>query len=157
MHKKIFFINYLVNQRHSSTMYKNSLGTIFFFATVFSSVLLKNDLSDVRKSKTLLNEKKLISTTIQNYVVEYLDKFIEPEPICNDRYDAIKDFFTFNYYNKRNKKTIFGQFKKIWKQKTKDMEQLSQNSFIGLLCVTYTCSLLYLIVSVLVFLLVFIC
>ena len=135
-------------------MYKNSLGTIFFCATVFSSLLLKNELSTFRKSKTLINEKKLISTTIQNSVVEYLEKFIEPEPKCNNKLKAIKDFFTFNYYNKRNKKTIFGQLKKIWKQKTKNMEQLPRICLIGLLSAAYIYSLLSLTVSVLKFLLV---
>ena len=85
-------------------MYKNSLGTIFFCATVFSSLLLKNELSTFRKSKTLINEKKLISTTIQNSVVEYLKKFIKPEPKCSNKLNAIKSFLPSTTTIKQTKK-----------------------------------------------------
>jgi len=78
-----------------------------------------------------------------------LDIFIEDEP--KSKSIVIKDFITFNFYKKTNKKTIVGQCKKIWQQNTKDMGQVSRYAMIGVFSAAYIYSLVSLIVSVLVF------
>ena len=134
-------------------MLKNSFATLFFFATVFSSLVLKKELNNAGKPKTSFSEDMLTTKAIQKSVVEYLDRFIEDEP--KSKTNVIKDFITFNIYKKRSKRTILGQCKKIWQQNTKDMDQVSRCALIGIFSAAYIYSLISLIVSVLVFVLVF--
>ena len=134
-------------------MLKNSFATLFFFATVFSSLVLKKELNNAGKPKTSFSEDMLTTKAIQKSVVEYLDRFIEDEP--KSKTNVIKDFITFNIYKKRSKRTILGQCKKIWQQNTKDMDQVSRCALIGIFSAAYIYSLISLVVSVLVFVLVF--
>ena len=133
-------------------MLKNSFATLFFFATVFSSLVLKKEVNNAGKPKTSISEEMLTAKAIQKSIVEYLDRFIEDEP--KSKSIVIKDFITFNFYKKRNKRTIVGQCKKIWQQNTKDMGQVSRYVMTGVFSAAYIYSLVSLIVSVLVFVLV---
>ena len=133
-------------------MFKNSFATLFFFATVFSSLVLKKELNNVRKPKALFSEDTLTAKAIQNSVVEYLDRFIEDKPKSEP--DATNDFFALNLNKKTSKRTILGQGKKIWQQNTRDMDQVSRCALIGIFSAAYIYSLVSLVVSVLVFVLV---
>ena len=133
-------------------MFKNSFATLFFFATVFSSLVMKKELNNAGKPKASISEDTLTAKTIQKAVVEYLDRFIEDEP--KSKPDATKDFFASNFEKKTNKRTILGQGKKIWQQNTRDMNQVSRCVLIGIFSAAYIYSLISLIVSVLVFVLV---
>ena len=133
-------------------MFKNSFATLFFFATVFSSLVLKKELNNAGKPKTSLYEDILTAKAIQKSVAEYLDRFIENEP--KSKPDTINDFFASNSNKKTNKRTILGQGKKIWQQNTRDMDQLSRCALIGIFSAAYIYSLASLVVSVVVFVLV---
>ena len=133
-------------------MLKNSFATLFFFATVFSSLVLKKEVNNAGKPKTSISEEMLTAKAIQKSIVEYLDRFIEDEP--KSKTTVIKDFITFNFYKEKNKRTIVGQCKKIWQQNTKDMGQVSRYALIGTFSAAYIYSLVSLIVSALVFVLV---
>ena len=133
-------------------MFKNSFATLFFFATVFSSLVMKKELNNAGKPKASISEDTLTAKTIQKAVVEYLDRFIEDEPKIEP--DVIKDFSDFNFSKKTNKRTILGQGKKIWQQNTRDMDQVSRCALIGIFSAAYIYSLVSLIVSALVFVLV---
>ena len=133
-------------------MLKNSFATLFFFATVFTSLVLKKELNNAGNPKTSISEDMLTAKAIQQSIVEFLDIFTEDEP--KSKSIVIKDFITFNFYKKRNKRTIVGQCKKIWQQNTKDMGQVSRYAMIGVFSAAYIYSLVSLIVSVLVFVLV---
>ena len=130
-------------------MLKNSFAKLFFFATVFSSLLMKKELNNAGKPNTSISEDIFTAKAIQKSVVEYLDIFIEDEP--KSKPTALKDFFTFNSNEKKIKRTIFGQCRKIWQQNTKDMDQVSRCVLIGIFSAAYVYSLVSLIVSVLVF------
>ena len=133
-------------------MFKNSFATLFFFATVFSSLVLKKELNNAGKPKASFSEDILTAKAIQKSVVEYLDRFIEDEPKSEP--DAINDFFASNFNKKTNKRTILGQGKKIWQQNTRDMNQLTRCALIGIFSAAYIYSLVSLIVLFLVFVLV---
>ena len=133
-------------------MLKNSFATLFFFATVFSSLVLKKELNNAGKPKASFSEDVLTAKAIQKSVVEYLDRFIEDE--AKSKPNVIKDFFTFNFDKKRSKRTILGQCRKIWQQNTKGVDRVSRYALLGIFSAAYVYSLLSLVVSVLVLVLV---